>query len=79
MDGRLLGNLCHALAVRRAHPQADIRLSGLTVRTHRSVPSGPLEVETVRLERRHQTWQKGSSKASSHLSTKRDVAAFISR
>jgi hypothetical protein len=59
MDPKLLGDLRHALAVGRAHPAADISLDGLAVTTHRSIPSGPLVVEVVGMERRHLSWQRG--------------------
>jgi hypothetical protein len=41
VNPKLLGDLRHALAIGRPHPPADIRLDGLAVTTHRSVPSGP--------------------------------------
>lgn len=61
MHAQLLGDLGAALAVGRPHPPADISLDGLAVRTHWSVPSGPLVVEMVGMERHHLSWQRGTS------------------
>jgi hypothetical protein len=45
VDPQLLGDLRYYLAVGRPHLRADISLDGLAVRTHRSIPLGPLVVE----------------------------------
>jgi hypothetical protein len=47
------------VAMGRSQPPADISLDGLAVRTHRSIPSGPLEVEVAGMERRQLSWQRG--------------------
>ena len=59
MDPQLLGNLRHALAMGWAHPPSHISFDGLAVTTLRSIPSGPLVVEMVGMERRHLSWQRG--------------------
>lgn len=56
MNTQRLEDHRHALAVRRAHPTADISLDSLAVRTHRSVPSSPLMDEKDGLERGHLSW-----------------------
>jgi hypothetical protein len=61
VDAQLLGDIRHTLAVGWPHPPADISLDGLAVRTHRSIPSGPLVVEVVRMERRQLSWQRGAN------------------
>jgi len=47
----------------RPHPAADISLDGLAVTTHRSIPSSPLVVEVVGINRRHLSWQRGPGHA----------------
>jgi hypothetical protein len=48
----------------KAHPPADISLDGLAVTTHRSVPSSPLAVKVVGMERHHLSWQRGAWRSS---------------
>jgi hypothetical protein len=43
----------------RPHPSTDISLDGLAGTTHRSVPSSPLVVKVVGIERRQLSWQRG--------------------
>ena len=59
MDAQLLGDLRHALSVRRTHSPANISLDGLALGTHQLVPSSPLVVEMNGLERRHLSWLRG--------------------
>ncbi|MCP9773801.1 hypothetical protein KBY66_14475, partial [Synechococcus sp. Tobar12-5m-g] len=50
------------------HPPADISLDGLAVWTHWSVPSGPLVIGMVGMERLHLSWQRGGWAAVTTLS-----------
>jgi len=67
VDPQLPGDLRHALAMGRPHPEADISLDGLAVTIHGSVLSSPLVVEVVGIERRHLSWQRGPCPRSGFL------------
>lgn len=75
VNATLVRNQGHALSIRRTHPSADTSLDGLAVTMSRSIPSGPLAVKVVGMERRHLSWQKGVQWLERLLETPRSALA----
>lgn len=58
VDPQLLGAFSQALGMGRPHSPADISLDSLAKVESRSIPSGPLMVGMIGMERRHLFWQR---------------------
>jgi hypothetical protein len=65
VDAQFLADLRDPPQIGRQNPPEYIGLDGLTVRTHRSMPSGPLVVELAWMEGRQLSWQRGETPSSS--------------